>query len=356
MDHELSRFRVGLFVPGLFGPEGRPTPDRETVTAAHDVMFAEAAAGEEAGFEGLFVGEQHGRTETLFPDPLLLLGILAATTQRVRLVPFCHVVTLWDPMHTAETLALIDQVSHGRLTYAPGMGYHPGYFRHFGLNERHRLSRFTEAVEVIKTAWTSTEPFSFAGKRFSYDNVFLTPKPYQDPHPVIWGAGQSEAAIARAGSYATGWCGDPLPLDRDVFMRQTDAFRETAQAHGVADPKVVLMRNGFIADSREEAEALFAKHYIDEMRFYFDYGIFTHDPRIRTREDVTVENLRSALVIGNADDCIESLEHFRDEFEADYVVMRFRMNDGPSPERSLECIRQFGEQVLPTFHADLSTS
>lgn len=116
------------------------------------------------------------------------------------------------------------------------------------------------------------------------------------------------------------------------------------------------MRNGFIADSREEAEALFAKHYIDEMRFYFDDGIFTHDPRIRTREDVTVENLRSALVIGNADDCIESLEHFRDKFEADYVVMRFRMNDGPSPERSLECIRQFGEQVLPTFHADLSTS
>ena len=113
------------------------------------------------------------------------------------------------------------------------MGFHPGYFRHFGVNEKHRLSLFNESVEVIKTAWTSKEPFSFKGKRFQYEDVFLTPKPYQDPHPVIWGSGQSDAAITRAGTYATGWCGDPFPLDRDVFMRQTESFRETAQAQEV---------------------------------------------------------------------------------------------------------------------------
>jgi alkanesulfonate monooxygenase SsuD/methylene tetrahydromethanopterin reductase-like flavin-dependent oxidoreductase (luciferase family) len=354
VDHELEKFRVGLFVGGLFGPEERPTPDRETVCAAHDVMFAEGVAAEEVGFEGLFVGEQHGRTECFFPDVLLLLGIMAAKTESIRLAPFCHVLTLWDPMHVAETLALVDQVSRGRLTYSPGMGYHPGYFNHFGINEKNRLSLFTESIEIIKKAWTSEEPFSFEGKRFKYDDVFLTPKPYQDPHPVIWGAGQSDAAIERSGTYATGWCGDPFPLDRDVFMKQTSAFKEKARENGVDDPKVILMRNGFVADTREEAEEAFGKFYIDEMRFYYDYGIFSHDPNIQSREDVNVENLRSSLVIGTPEDCIESLEKFRDEYEADYVVMRFRMNDGPTPERSMECIRQFGEQVLPHFHADMN--
>ena len=354
MRDSLERFGVGLFVPGLFGPENRPLPDRDVVSEAHDVMFTEALLGEEVGFEGLFVGEQHMRTECLFPDLLLLLGMLAVRTSRVRLATFCNVVTLWDPMHVAETTALIDQVSRGRLTYSPGMGYHPGYFQMFGIDEKTRLSRFKESIEVIKTAWTSREPFSYSGRHFNYSDVLLTPQPYQKPHPTIWGAGQSDAAIRRSGTYATGWCGDPFPLHDETFRRQTDAFRETAAAHGVENPKVILMRNGFVADTRKEAEDIYGQFYVDEMRFYYDYGIFSHDPRIESRQDVNVDNLRSTLVIGTPEDCAESLEYFRDTYDIDYIVMRFRMNDGPDPQRSYDCIRMFGEEVLPRIGASAS--
>ncbi len=38
------------------------------------------------------------------------------------------------------------------------------------------------------------------------------------------------------------------------------------------------------------------------------------------------------------------------DYDVDYVVMRFRLPAGPERERVLDCIRLFGEEVLPTFH------
>jgi alkanesulfonate monooxygenase SsuD/methylene tetrahydromethanopterin reductase-like flavin-dependent oxidoreductase (luciferase family) len=340
-------FGVGAFIPGMFGPLDRPEPDRETVQAAHAAMFREAEAAERAGFEGLFVGEQHMRTECFFPDVFLLLGALAGRTSRVRLGTFVNVLTLWDPMHVAETTALIDHLSQGRLTLGAGAGFHTGYWQMFGIDPKRPLRRFLEAMEVLQTAWTSKEPFTFRGEYFTYEDVFLTPKPYQDPHPPVWAGAQMPKAIEAGGTYATAWTVAPFPLDKEVFKREVELFKTTAIANGVADPKIVIMRNGFVAETREEAERVFGPYYADEMRFYYDHGIFTDDPRIQSREDVNVENLRDTLVIGTPDDCVEALERVRDEYEADYVVMRFRMNDGPDSGASLRAIELFGEQVLP---------
>jgi len=217
----------------------------------------------------------------------------------------------------------------------------------FNIDPRRPLKRFLEQMEVVKTAWTSKEPFTFEGEYYTYRDVFLTPKPYQDPHPTTWCGAQMDRAIEAGGTYATAWTVAPFPLDKEVFKRQVELFRSTAIANGVENPKIVIMRNGFCAESREEAERLFGPYFATEMRFYYDHGIFSHDPRIRSREDVTVENLRDTLVIGSPDDCVESLQRMQEEYDADYVVMRFRMNDGPDPATAIRSMELFGEQVLP---------
>jgi alkanesulfonate monooxygenase SsuD/methylene tetrahydromethanopterin reductase-like flavin-dependent oxidoreductase (luciferase family) len=347
MRDSLDGFGVGCFVGGLFGPEGRPLPDRDTIQACHQAMFREAAAVEAAGFEGLFVGEQHMRTECFFPDVFLLLGALAMRTSRVRLATFANVLTLWDPMHVAETAALVDHLSQGRFTWVAGAGYHPGYWQMFNVDARRPLTRFLEQMEVVKTAWTSKEPFTHRGDLYTYEDVFLTPQPYQDPHPTIWSGAQFEKAIRAGGTYATAWTVAPFTLEPETFRRQVDLFKSTAIEHGVENPKIVLMRNGYVAETRAEAEAAFGPYFADEMRFYFDHGIFATNDRIRSRDDVNVENLRGDLVIGTPDDCVEALEQLRDEYDADYVVMRFRMNDGPDPRAAIRAIELFGEQVLP---------
>lgn len=353
MSDKLERFSIGYMLDTNFGPYNRPEPGPDIIKGCIDQLIEEGILAEQSGFEGIFVPERHMRTETMFPNPLLLLAALATKTRRVRLGTYALIPTYgWNPMHLAESTALIDQISGGRLTLVVAMGVLEDSWRMFGVNGAHRLSMFTEAVEVIKKAWTAREPFSFEGKRFQFDNVMLTTKPYQqDPHPALWGGGQVEAAIKRAGTYASGWCGDPFPLHMDTWNRQTDLFREEARAHGVEDPKIILMRDGFVADTREEAEAIYGEAFVAEMHYYFDLGILSHhDPTIQSRDDVTIDKLRQSLVIGSPDDCIAALERYRDEYRVDYVVMRFRIPLGPSAEATKRCIRMFGETVLPHFH------
>ncbi len=38
------------------------------------------------------------------------------------------------------------------------------------------------------------------------------------------------------------------------------------------------------------------------------------------------------------------------DYDVDYVIMRFRLPAGPEREHVLDCIRLFGEEVLPQFH------
>ena len=69
----------------------------------------------------------------------------------------------------------------------------------------------------------------------------------------------------------------------------------------------------------------------------------------RSEADFTVEKLRKYLVIGSPKECIEQIQMWTEAAGADYLIMRFRLPMGPSPEQVLGCIRQFGAEVIPHF-------
>ena len=234
MRDTLEKFAIGCLIDTNFGPYNQPEPDRDTVKRCIDQLVEEGIIAEQAGFDGVFVQECHMHTETMFPNPLLLLAALAARTERIRLGTYALIPGYgWNPMHLAESTALVDQLSGGRLILGVALGLIEESFRMFGVDSKYRVSLFTEAIDVLKQAWTSTEPFSYRGKRYRFDEVFLTPKPYQqNPHPAIWGGAQVDEAIRRVGSFATAYCSDPFPLQIETWNRQTDLFRETAAAHG----------------------------------------------------------------------------------------------------------------------------
>ncbi len=350
MRNKLEQFAVGCLLDTNFGPFYQPVPSRDTVKRATDQLLEEGVLAEEAGFEGVFVPESHMRSETVFPDPLPLLAALAGSTSRVRLATYALIPPYgWNPMHLAEATALIDQLSAGRFTLVLAMGLIPESFQMFGVNPKHKLSLFQESVEVIKRAWTSHERFNFTGKRFHFEDVWLTPKPFQqDPHPPIWGGGLTDEAIQRVGSFASGWCSTPFPIRKDVWERQVELFKTTAQTCGVENPKIILMRDGFVAATREQAERSCSEAFMPEWMNYFDAGILSQqDAGIQSRADVCIENMREHLVVGSPQDCVESLERYRQVYRADYVVLRVRSAYGPGREQTRRCMEEFGAKVLP---------
>jgi alkanesulfonate monooxygenase SsuD/methylene tetrahydromethanopterin reductase-like flavin-dependent oxidoreductase (luciferase family) len=275
------------------------------------------------------------------------MTILARETEKVAIGSFALVHTLYNPMLVAEQAAVVDTLSRGRAYLALARGYHAGYWDYFGVDQERLLGRFLEGVEVVQKAFQG-ERFSFHGKHFTVTDSILAPQPYQEHFP-IWGSGQLPPAIRRSGRYSDAWTCDPFPLLKETWDEQAGAYRDEARKHG-REPFIVLMRDGWVADSFEEAARDFGTHYIEEMKFYQRQGILAHHPDFDSEDKLTPEATAKHVVVGTPQQCIEQLEYYGEEFGVDYVTMRFRMPTGPSFEKTRETIQRFGEEVVSYFH------
>jgi alkanesulfonate monooxygenase SsuD/methylene tetrahydromethanopterin reductase-like flavin-dependent oxidoreductase (luciferase family) len=132
-----------------------------------------------------------------------MAAAVAGRTRNVQLQLGLMVLTLHDPLHAAEQLAVLDLVSNGRLRLIVGAGYRPEEFEQFGLDMRKRPSRMERAIDTLKRAWTG-EPFEYEGR-----TVRIRPRPAQDPPPAIVMGGSSDAAAKRAARIADGFQGAP---------------------------------------------------------------------------------------------------------------------------------------------------
>ncbi len=339
--------KVGLFLDTHGGPYDMPAPNRERVGAFTDQLFREATAAEEAGFDSVLWGERHGRTETLFPSVLTLMAAMAVRTSRIRLGTYILILPLYNPMHVAEEVAMIDHLSRGRVILGVASGYHPGYNQFFGVPFEERGGRFEEGMEVLEKAW-SGQRFTFEGKYFQYRDVLLTPTPFQKPRPELWLGGMFPKTIARAGRLGDGWCTDPFPLDAVVWREKVNLYRKSAAEQG-RPSQVVLMRDAWVSPRREEADEVFLSEAIRELLFYFRFGIVAHHPDFKTEADFTPDRMRKHYVTGTPEDCIRQLEMYERDFGADYFVLRFRFPQGPEPKKVLDAVRLFGKEVLPHF-------
>ena len=96
----------------------------------------------------------------------------------VQVLPLCH------PLQLAEEAATVDHISHGRLIFGVGRSGFPRVYQAYGVSYAESRDRFAEVLEILKRAWTQ-ERFSFHGKYYHFDDVYLVPKPYQKPYPEI---------------------------------------------------------------------------------------------------------------------------------------------------------------------------
>lgn len=345
--------RLGYMPDTHAAPYNAPQPGRDEVASFYDELLETSEIAEEVGFDGLWVPDRHMRTETYWPSNLQLLNTLATLTEDIKIGSWANVLSLYNPMQVAEEVAVIDNLSKGRFVFVPARGYHPDYWPYFGIEDGDgkALGRFVEGVEVIKRAWESSkdEPFSFDGRFHQFEEVFQSPDPYQNPRPPIWPGGQADPAIERAGRIGECWALDPFPLEEERFKEQIELYKDAAEEHG-NPANVGLMRDAYVAPTREEAEEIFGPIYREELLFYWDQGILTHHPDFDSRDDFTIENLRDHMVVGSPQDCIESLEEYEEKYDIDYCVMRFRLPQGPDMEQEREAVRLFGEEVVPHFH------
>ncbi len=164
------------------------------------------ARAEEAGFESAWTIEQ-----TLGPTPMIaplpLLAYAAASTERMRLGVGVLVSSQHDPLHLAGAIAAVDRLSHGRLDIGVSAGGGFRNFAAFGVDRETFVSYFTEGLQLMKAAWSDDATVTFHGRFRELDDVAISPKPVQRPHPPIWFGAGAPTSIARAVTHGDAFLG-----------------------------------------------------------------------------------------------------------------------------------------------------
>jgi len=306
---------------------------------------------EEAGFDGVFLPEHHMMEDAYLPSQFPLLGAMAAVTERVHVGTTVHLLPLYNPIQTAEASAIVDQISGGRMRLGVGLANFAPEFELMGLDKKDQVGRFTEGIELIRQSW-SGEPLDFQGRYF-HAKGRITPVPIG---AKLWIGAMSDVGVRRSAYYGCPWPTDPLH-NIAVLRHWAEIYRNAEVQEGVEDNRsVILLRDGWIADSLEEVErewwpVVRADHWM----------YFKAVPRFITRleptlagvgkeEDFVFERHRvDRFIVGPAEECIEAIRKMHRELGMDYLIITFRFAKGPDHERHLECIRRFGAEVIPAF-------
>jgi probable F420-dependent oxidoreductase len=211
-----------------------PNADYLGFEATPEAIVASAAKAEELDFDAVFVNDHiivDGSTRsapwTNTYDPLVALSFIAAKTTRIGLGVSVLIMPYRNPIATAKMLATIDRMSGGRLIAGIGVGWNEPEFKALGVPFQERGARTTEYLRIWQACWAPGE-VSFAGRFFSFSNMYVSPKPLQQPYPPIWIGGSSDAALRRAARFAAVWQPTPTPLD-DLIGRQASLRRACDQ-------------------------------------------------------------------------------------------------------------------------------
>ena len=219
-------------------------------------MVSGAREAEELGYDAVHMVEHHFQPDGYNPSPLLTLASAAAVTERVALGTNILLVPLYNPMKLAEDVAVLDNLSGGRLVPVLAPGYVQEEFEGLMVPYEERFKRFEEALDLMQLAWKG-ESFSFSGRFFEVPETRPSPAPVQSGGPPLWYAVFGSTAAAprcRAGAVLA-----VPPRHTIAEVRQhLRQYEEHCDEFGVHPVERPAMREVFVAETREEAERVAA--------------------------------------------------------------------------------------------------
>lgn len=243
---------------------------------------------EALGFHSLWVQEQAGlRAAAGALEGVSMLSYAAALTRRIRLGSAVFLINLRNPIQLAKSLVSLDQLSQGRLIVGVGLGGVTRLYEAYGLSPEHRVSRFVEALTLMKKLWTE-ENFTFEGKFWQIEKASLLPRPFQKPHPPVWFGANSPAALKRAVKHGSGFIGAGSSSSGDFKSKVQTVLSALAEAKKDSADFMIGKRVYLMVDKDRERAA-------KRLREWF--GLFYGQADLADR----------VAVWGSAEECVERL-------------------------------------------------
>ena len=324
--------------------------------------FAHIEAAESLGLDSVWMAESHFNPQrSVLSAPLVLGAAIAGRTSKIKIGTAVHVIPLGNPIRMAEEAATLDQVSEGRFEYGVGRSGFPGSYEGYGMAYGESRERFYEYLQIIRGAWTS-DSFSFTGEFYSYEDVCLTPKPYQQPHPPfriaatttdtftvlgelgypifvgVRGLGASQVAD-QVMKYKQAWDGASHQRPIDVSLR-IPVYVGATKEDGICVPEHSFMKQFRRLGSQLAASVSRAGTDPREERA----------ERSTALAEINWDLVRQEKVaVGTPDMVIEQLSRLRDQLSLSGVVAEFNAGEEIPPEKIETSLRLFCEEVMPAL-------
>ena len=194
-------------------------PESKTPAGDFDVIeesLREAELTEELGYEVIWLAEHHFDGGCAYVDPITFAAAIAARTTKIKIGFAVAQMALHHPIRFAEQIALIDNISRGRMIVGVGRGtaYNFYEFRGYGIDPSDAHEMLLEVEEVLVKAWT-TENYKHEGKYWQLELPVLRPQVFQKPHPPMIRACsglESTLDMARQGRPFPSRSGSPWSL------------------------------------------------------------------------------------------------------------------------------------------------
>jgi len=292
----------------------------------------------------------------------VFLTALAAKTEKIRVgFGIRQVIPKYNPpARTAETVAMMDLISNGRVEFGIGESATRMELGGFGIRGKEKRALALEAAEQIANMMVMDPYPGYEGVGFSMPARNVLPKPLQKPHPPMWMACTNRSTIETAARNGLGALAFSF-VDPDEAHRWAKAYYDIIQSEEcvpishVVNANIAMVAPFSLHDDRDQA----VERGIHGFRF-FNYAMRalveqdTVPGRTTLWQDYMAQAkakplTRKAPGIGTPEEFGDLVRAY-DEVGVDQVI--FLQQGGLNRhEHICESIELFAERVLPEFSA-----
>ena len=342
-----------------------PSPEQDYDAIAQ--QLEQACLADELGFDGVWLTEHNFTGEAVYCDPIPFASAVATRTRRVRIGFAVIQLALRHPVRLAVQLALLDNLSGGRLDVGVGRGsiYNEYEFVGYGLRSDDARERANEVLEILTRAWTEA-PFAYDGKYFRVWLPELRPRPYQRPHPPIWRSVVTPPSFRECGRLGVPIMTPRIPIARiperlALYEQGLEEGGHDAETRARLRAQAAIWRHVYVGESEAEAEdalgaaVLHTRQHMIHARTAHNPSDFHVDPAFLnpftdpsvSDEEGTRWSLETGAIYGTAKRVAERVEELR---EAGVHHLLCQLSFGYLPhERITTSMRAFATEVMPRF-------
>ena len=327
---------------------------------AYGEMLEQIEYGEELGFESVWLAEHHFSAYGSMPSPQVAAAAISQITNKMDIGIGISILNFDHPVRIAEDYAMVDQLSKGRLRFGAGRGYQPSEAKGLGISMEKTREKYWESVEIIQGLWEN-ETFSYNGEFYQFDDIRLTPRPFQQRIPFYHACISPASFDLMVEKNVKEFMVTPTLMVMDDVLAYTKRTREQLVNKGTT-PNIHMNLQMNIADDTKQA----IQNVQYEMAVYFNkvlelipgakgsqppatYERFAEVAKEFEGAPLNVGSLNETGValLAGAEEAIQRLE----AIEATGITSLscwFRMGD-MEHRKVMRAMKRYAEEVLPYF-------